>query len=40
MEVVDSIGKITIISLLKLEYNQPLEKKLFVLPRVKVRKRN
>lgn len=37
MEVVDSIGKNTIVRFANLMYNKPLEKELFVLPRVKTK---
>lgn len=39
MEVVDSIGKTTIVRFKNLVYNKPLEKELFILPRVKTKLR-
>ncbi len=39
MEVNDSIGKTTIVRFKTLVYNKPLEKELFVLPRVKAKLR-
>lgn len=39
MEVIDSIGKSTVVRFQTLIYNKPLEKELFVLPRVKAKLR-
>lgn len=40
MEVIDSIGKTTIVQFQAMVYNKELDKDLFVLPRVKTKKRN
>lgn len=40
MEVVDSIGKNTIVRFQTMVYNKPLDKELFVLPRVQPKKKN